>query len=118
MNRKITILVSFLLILLSVNTSFAQYYSSGSDPARAEWRYIKTEWYDIIYPREVDSLARRYALILESSRDAVNLPLRAKPRRIPVVLHPYSVMSNGLVSWAPKRAEFINFSGHPIFCLL
>ena len=107
MNRKLTILVSFLLILLSVNTSFAQYYSSGSDPARAEWRYIKTEWYDIIYPREVDSLARRYALILESSRDAVNLPLRAKPRRIPVVLHPYSVMSNGLVSWAPKRAEFI-----------
>ncbi len=107
MNRKLTILVSFLLILFSVNTSFAQYYSSGSDPARAEWRYIKTEWYDIIYPQEVDSLARRYALILESSRSAVNLPLRAKPHRMPVVLHPYNTMSNGLVSWAPKRTEFI-----------
>ena len=107
MNRKLSILLTILLILLSINTSFGQFYTSGSDPARAEWRYIRTEWYDIIYPMEIDSLARRYALILESSRDAVNLPLNAIPKRIPVVLHPYNVMSNGLVSWAPKRMELL-----------
>jgi hypothetical protein len=66
---------------------------------------IKTGRYYLIYPSEVDSLARRYATLLEKSADAINTPIRANPRKLPVVLHPYNVFSNGLVSWAPRRME-------------
>jgi hypothetical protein len=80
--------------------SFAQFYSTGSDPSHLKWREIKTERYYIIYPSEIDSLARRYSLLLERSADAINQPLRSKPRKLPVVLHPHNVYSNGMVTWA------------------
>lgn len=107
MNRIPFFLFFLFLMLFNAGESYAQFYSSGSDPAGLKWMEIKTKRYNIIYPLEVDSLARRYAFLLEKTADAVNRPLRAKPRRLPVVLHPYNVLSNGLVTWAPRRMELI-----------
>lgn len=105
MGNTVKGILAAILFLLNSQISLAQFYSTGSDPARLKWSEIKTERYYIIYPAEADSLARRYAILLERSADAVNSPLRAKPRKLPVVLHPYNVYSNGLVSWAPRRME-------------
>ena len=105
MNRTIKSLLTAIVFIFASHQSYAQFYSTGSDPARLKWREIKTERYFLIYPAEADSLARRYAILLENSADAINSPLRAKPRKLPVVLHPYNVFSNGLVSWAPRRME-------------
>jgi len=82
-----------------------QFYSAGTDPARVQWRQIKTGTYTIIYPNEVDSLARRYAWLFEKATPHIMEPLRAKTPSIPVVLHPYTMYSNGMVVWAPKRME-------------
>ncbi|MDD4057672.1 MAG: hypothetical protein PHO95_02085 [Bacteroidales bacterium] len=105
MNRTVKSLFAAIVSIFIFNQSSAQFYSTGSDPARLKWNEIKTERYFIIYPTEADSLARRYAVLLEKSADAVNGPLRSTPRKLPVVLHPYNVYSNGLVSWAPRRME-------------
>ena len=105
MSRTLKSLLTVILFILVSHLSYSQFYSTGSDPARLKWKEIKTDRYYVIFPAETDSLARRYALLLERSADAVNSPLRAKPRRIPVVLHPYNVYSNGMVSWAPRRME-------------
>ncbi|MEF9931440.1 MAG: hypothetical protein RR770_03945, partial [Bacteroidales bacterium] len=94
-----------LLILLGIQPLKAQYYLTGEDPARAKWRKIKGENYTVIYPNEIDSLAKKYLWLLESNRNSVLAGLNINPKPIPVVLHPYTVKSNGMVVWTPKRME-------------
>jgi len=98
--------LAFSFILLS-NRLYGQFYSLGSDPSRAKWQVIETGNFKIIYPRELDSLAQRYAKLMESANVWVQRPLKIKAKPIEVVLHPYNVMSNGVVVWAPKRVELI-----------
>ena len=85
----------------------AQFYSIGTDPARAKWRYIEAGDFKVIYPQELDSLARRYAFLFNTSQKAVLAPLKVDIRPIDVILHPYSVNSNGMVTWAPRRVELM-----------
>ena len=105
MNRALNYILTAIFSTVFYCTSFAQFYSTGSDPFHLNWMEIKTGRYYLIYPSDADSLARRYATLLERSADAINSPLRANPRKLPVVLHTYNVFSNGLVSWAPRRME-------------
>lgn len=100
-----TILTVVLLIFLTVNAVHGQYYTLGNDPARARWRTLSSEHYRLIYPEETDSIARLYLYTLEKVRPAVMSQLEIDPRPVPVILHPYTTQSNGVVSWAPKRME-------------
>ena len=54
---------------------------------------------------ETDSIAREYLWLLESNYNAVNSGLLIAPKKLPVVLNPYTVNSNGMVTWTPKRME-------------
>jgi len=85
----------------------AQYYKTGEDPARLKWNQLQTGPFKIIYPRGTDSLAFRYAWLLEQVTPHVMSSLEASTPSIPVVLHPYNLNSNGMVVWAPKRMELI-----------
>lgn len=104
---KIKSILTIFLFLTSSIIGFGQYYSYGNDPSRAKWLQIKTDNYSLIYPRETDSLARIYLKYLETQRGPVYEPLGIMPKRIPIVLHPYTTISNGMVTWAPKRSELI-----------
>ena len=97
-------IIIFLLLFVGETLS-AQYYLTGEAPARIKWNQIKTPHYKVIYPQGADSLAQRYSWLLESERNRVMAGLDANPKRIPVVLQPYTTVSNGMVSWAPKRME-------------
>ena len=99
------ILVSLLFILLYQERGFAQFTSLGTDPSSAKWLELKSEHYTMIYPEEVDSLARKYLFLLEDGRDNILSGLRIDPKPIPVILHPYTTASNGSVIWAPRRME-------------
>lgn len=83
----------------------AQFYTTGDSPSRIKWNYIKGNNYKVIYPQEIDSLAQRYLWLLESERERIMAGLEISPKQIPVILHPYTTISNGLVVWAPKRME-------------
>ncbi|MDR2801708.1 MAG: hypothetical protein LBB31_00640 [Prevotellaceae bacterium] len=85
----------------------AQYYNTGTEPAAVQWRQIKTDRFTVIYPQGVDSLAQRYAWLFDQSYRHIAEPLRTGLSRLPVVLHPYNLNSNGVVVWAPKRMELI-----------
>lgn len=85
--------------------SFAQFYTNGDDPASVKWKMLKGNHYSVIYPGEIDSLAKRYFFLLESNRRNIMTGLKMNPTPLPVVLHPYTVRSNGFVVWAPKRVE-------------
>ena len=104
----ITILAGFAVCLpLS-----AQFYQMGDDPASAKWSWIESPHFRIIYPEGLDSTARDYAVELEKYRLPVShsagfIPGEKISARMPVVLHPYSAMSNGSVAWAPKRMDLL-----------
>lgn len=100
-------ILAILLFSSFFNIAYSQYYSLGGDPGRVKWNVIKTENFKLIYPAEIDSLARIYLANLEGRRDAVNKSMNINPKRIPVILHPYTTMSNGVVTWAPKRIDLI-----------
>ncbi|MDR2362031.1 MAG: hypothetical protein LBD91_04810 [Prevotellaceae bacterium] len=85
----------------------AQFYNTGTEPSGVKWRQIRTDKFTLIYPQEIDSLAQRYAWLFDRSYQYVAAPLRTDLSRLPVVLHPYNLNSNGLVVWAPKRMELI-----------
>ncbi|MDD3034583.1 MAG: hypothetical protein PHT25_08290 [Bacteroidales bacterium] len=94
-------------LLFSAQRSFAQFYNIGNDPAGKSWREIDMGKFRIIYPQEIDSIAQRYAYLMNSAISHVPQELRADIKPFPVILHPYTTMSNGVVVWAPKRMELM-----------
>ena len=107
MNKLVACIVFGCLLLGQYIPANAQYYKTGEDPARLKWNQLQTGPYQIIYPRGTDSLAFRYAWLLEQITPHVMSSLEAATPSIPVVLHPYNLNSNGMVVWAPKRMELI-----------
>lgn len=102
--------ISVLLIAVNIfvtKTCYSQFFSLGTDPSRVRWRYIETPNYKVIYPEEIDSLAKRYTYLLEALKSPVLSSLNVSPKKFDVVLHPFSTMSNGMVGVAPKRVELI-----------
>ncbi len=108
MSALLRISIIITLSLLSVFTAKAQFVTLGNDPIEQKWNYIKTDHYKLIYPRETDSLARLYLWNLESNRQSVLNPMKIDPRPISVILHSHTTMSNGMVTWAPKRIELFS----------
>ncbi|HIZ86642.1 MAG TPA: hypothetical protein IAC03_00550 [Candidatus Coprenecus pullistercoris] len=108
MNRTLLFLSTLLLTVISAQTAYCQYSTSGSDPGRARWRTISSDHYRLIYPEETDSIARVYLRTLERVRPAVMSELNIDPKPIPVILHPYTTLSNGVVTWAPKRIDLFS----------
>ena len=94
-----------LLLLIPSQRASAQYYLTGGAPSSTRWSSISGEHFDVIYPRETDSLARNYLFLFEKYRDATLAGLHIETPRVPIILHPYDMYSNGSVIWAPKRME-------------
>ncbi len=86
----------------------AQYYVKGQEPAWVKWKQISNPRYRIIHPQNYDSLAAVFNYYLDKSLTLVSPSLEHTPKRFPVVIHSNSVLSNGFVSWAPKRMEIVS----------
>lgn len=103
--RKVAILI--VSLFLSVET-WAQYVDYGTDPYSYKWNIVHTPHFKIIYPQGNDSTAYRYMSLLEAAFPNVQKTIgESKYRKFPVVLHPGNMLSNGMVSWAPRRMEMI-----------
>lgn len=86
----------------------AQFVNYGTDPGRYKWNIVHTEHYKLIYPVGNDTMAYRYARLLETSYRYVGQSIgESRKWKFPVVLHPGNMLSNGMVAWAPRRMELI-----------
>ena len=108
--RKLLCL-ALLACLCSVGAR-GQFYVSGSDPASIRWSSVETQHYSVIYPSGLDSLAAVYARCLEQVAVPVGMSLGYTAngmyaKRMPVVLHTRTSFSNGMVTWTPRRVEFL-----------
>ncbi|MEL7586349.1 MAG: hypothetical protein AAGU19_06505 [Prolixibacteraceae bacterium] len=97
--------VLLLLLLAGLKPAFAQYFVTGEDPANIRWKEINTGNFQLIFPDDYEQKAVRLANILEKVYTQAGRTLNHSPQKISVILHSRSVVSNGLVGWAPKRVE-------------
>jgi hypothetical protein len=95
----------FYFLLSSFIAVSAQYYETGQDPASIKWMQIKTGRFTVIYPENYSSWGISYAKSLEESYSKLGSLFPEKKFTLPVVIHNFTIQSNGYVSWAPRRME-------------
>lgn len=103
--KLIRVIILSILLSLAATHASAQYFSGGIDPYNLKWNSIKTDKYNLVFPDFYAPAAQQLSVLYDSIyyKGAYGLPLPSRP--IPVVLHTQNLISNGLVSWAPKRIE-------------
>lgn len=97
----------FLLITSYANILNAQFYVTGEPPASITWKKIETNHFKIVFPERMYQHANRYANLLEYYKQGSDLTQTNKIRKMPVLIHSSSVISNGYVTWTPKRMEIV-----------
>jgi hypothetical protein len=103
MVRRMFFLV-FTVFFLNAN---AQFYNSGQEPSNTKWREHKSNFGRLIFPSSIDSLAQTYLVYMNEATRVVPISLNHSPSKFPVIIHGNSILSNGFVSWAPKRMEIV-----------
>lgn len=98
----------FLFLLLNFGTAYSQLFLSGEDPASLKWNQINTENFQVIFPLGCEKQAQYFANALEQAYEYGRTTLKVKPRKISVLLHTQSVVSNGTTAWAPARIDIYN----------
>lgn len=99
------LIILYILILIPVSFTRAQYYDTGEDPAGLKWLQIKTPYFRVIYPSSYGSEGIKFARSLDESYLKLTSLFQAKKISIPVIIHNYTTFSNGYVAWAPRRME-------------
>jgi hypothetical protein len=86
------------------------------NPNTIVWKQINTEHFQIIFPEEIEKEAQRVAHTLETVYPHVVRSLDKAPRKLPLVLQNQASVSNGFVTLAPWRSEWVMIPGlEPIF---
>ena len=107
--RKFIILL--LISTLTVTGAVAQYYDTGQDPASLRWRQIRTPHFRIIFPEDFAAGAAEYSRLLEDSYSRLSPLYPDISVSVPVIIHSHSMLSNGYLSWAPRRMELYPLPG-------
>lgn len=111
---RLAAVIVLMSALFPCRQASAQYYTLGSDPASVRWSRMKSNNFSIVYPDYMDSLARVYLYHFEKNRRLSDEGMGVSMVNIPLVLHPYTSLSNATVVWAPKRVDILStpqFSG-------
>lgn len=94
-------------LIFSTIYSHAQYYQTGVESFNTIWKKKEFRNIRLIFPAEADSLANLFVSTLSLSDSLNDTDYRIGKKRIDVVLHPNTVLSNGFVAWAPRRMELV-----------
>lgn len=107
MNRR----TCWLLFFFASGTFFSvsgQFYETGEVPAGMRLKTLNTPHFNIVFPASNEKDALETGLKLEGnfSKTFQDYPLTLR-RSYPVLLHTSTVLSNGYVSYAPRRMEIV-----------
>ncbi|MCE5345985.1 MAG: hypothetical protein LLG13_06825 [Bacteroidales bacterium] len=102
---KYRVIFLYTVLLISGQLAFGQYYETGQDPSSIKWKQIKTARFRVIYPERYDSGGISFAKSLDEAYSKIVSIYPGKRFKIPVIIHNYTVRSNGYVAWAPRRIE-------------
>ncbi len=82
-----------------------QYFSMGQDPSSIRWMQIKSVNFQVIFPENYEEQGAYIADVLEYAYQYGSVSLGHNPKKVSVIIHNQTVVSNGFVSWAPSRIE-------------
>lgn len=102
LKRKLKIIAILLLVTIC---SSAQYYNAGQEKTGIKWRTISSMHFNVIYPEYFEEEAMNVVHLMEKSYEYTSLSLNHFPKNTSVIIHPNTSLSNGFMSWAPKRIE-------------
>lgn len=97
-------IISLFVLCISVSV-YGQYFLWGQAPGSLKWNQIQTENFQVIFPQGYEERAAYVTAALELAYEYGSRTLSHRPRRVSVILHNQTVVSNGFVSWAPRRLE-------------
>jgi hypothetical protein len=99
------LIFTYIALLLTREVASGQYFETGEDPASLKWLQIKTNHFTVIYPEKYSKGGIAYARSFDNAYLKLVSLFPEKKFRIPVVIHNYTINSNGYVAWAPRRIE-------------
>ena len=102
--KLLPVLLCGCFLVLAPMTS-GQYYNTGQDPGSLKWLQIKTGRFKIIFPESYTPGGADFAKALDEAYSKITSLYPSGRFRIPVIIHNYTVHSNGYVAWAPDRME-------------
>ena len=104
-----TIIVAATL-LGTAYTASAQYYTWGADAPYMHWHKSKDKAakLDVIFPDTAAALGYRMMYYAKATQPSIGFGFRHGPMKIPFIIHPENLSSNGLVMWLPKRVEILS----------
>jgi hypothetical protein len=94
----------FIFLLFIGYLSKAQQF--GSNPVSIRWQQINTDTVRVIFPKGFDEKAQRIANIIHELQRKYSHSIGDASRKIDIVLHTQSLISNAYVGLAPFRSEF------------
>lgn len=97
-----------LLSLFLSYSSYSQYFAAGEDPSSTKFDYVETPHFKVVFPQPSRGYALRLAAMLEQSYRNTQFDKDIKTKKIQVLIHTKNSISNGFVSWAPKRMELMS----------
>lgn len=99
----------FILVFLFWGSiASAQYFVSETDPVQYKWRQIERKGAgNVIYPDFLEDRASMVAKIADTIRPYITYGLYDLMYKFPITLHPSTILSNGMVTWTPKRMELM-----------
>lgn len=106
MKKKSFILLFCFSCFINVQNINAQYFDLGQEPASVKWQQIKTKDFRIIFSKDFAGEANRMANYLNKVIATYPGTIGHKPRKINVIIHNRSVISNAYAAWTPSRMEF------------
>ena len=101
-------IVVAIVALVATYTASAQYYSWGADPTYMQWRKLKGEKIDVIYPDTARTLGYKMMYYARAVQPYIDFGFKYGAMKIPFVIHPENFSSNGMVMWLPKRVEILS----------
>ncbi len=100
-------LCAVLIMAASINGT-AQIPSNpiGNNDPGLKWQQIQTDKVRVIFPKGLQSQANRITNIVHTLWDNDSPSIGSNHRKVPIILQPQTVLSNGFVTVAPFRSEF------------
>lgn len=95
----------FLIFIFLTNPQSQAQIFGGTSP-RIKWEQVKTSHVRIIYPKAIDSTARKIASDITRINSSSEKTIGTKIKNINIVLRNQNLVSNGYVALSPFRSEF------------
>lgn len=108
-------MVFSLLLFLSSQSLWSQYYSVGTDPGSVKWDQIITPHFRVIFPVNFKKQAQYTINGLEYFYPHSGRTLNIHAPKTPLILHNQTTIPSSVTPYAPRRIEFFTTPPQDIY---